>query len=115
MNLRIFFILCALIGPAVPAMAHAFLEHASPGAGATQATAPKEIDLEFSEALEPSFSGMDVTDAAGRSMEVAHPVVNGASMRVSLRPLASGAYHVAWHAVSKDTHRTEGAYGFTVK
>jgi len=115
MKLRIFFILCSLTSPVVPAMAHAFLEHASPGAGATPATAPKEIDLEFSEALEPSFSGMDVTDAAGRSMEAARPVVNGASMRVALRPLAAGAYHVAWHAVSKDTHRTDGAYGFTVK
>jgi methionine-rich copper-binding protein CopC len=115
MKLRIFFVLCALACPVMPAMAHAFLEHASPGAGATPATAPKEIDLEFSEALEPSFSGMDVTDAGGHSMEAAHPVVNGASMRVSLKPLATGAYHVAWHAVSKDTHRTDGAYGFTVK
>ena len=115
MKRRIFFTLCALTCPAMPAMAHAFLEHATPGAGAAQATAPKEIDLEFSEALEPSFSGVDVTDAAGHSMEAAHPVVNGASMRVSLRPLAAGAYHVAWHAVSKDTHRTDGAYGFTVK
>jgi methionine-rich copper-binding protein CopC len=115
MKLRNFLVLCALICPAMPAMAHAFLEQASPGAGAAEAAAPKEIDLVFSEALEPSFSGMDVTDAAGRSMEAAHPVVNGTSMRVSLRPLAAGAYHVAWHAVSKDTHRTEGAYGFTVK
>ncbi|HEY1876373.1 MAG TPA: copper resistance protein CopC [Rhizomicrobium sp.] len=115
MKPRMHVILFPLLCFATPTLAHAFLQHASPGAGAMPAAVPKEVDLEFSEALEPSFSGMDVTDAAGHSMEAAHPVVNGASMQVSLKPLRAGAYHVVWHAVSKDTHRTEGAYGFTVK
>jgi len=31
------------------------------------------------------------------------------------RPLSPGRYSVRWHAVSVDTHRTEGAFQFTVK
>ena len=33
----------------------------------------------------------------------------------NLATLAPGTYRVAWHAVSVDTPRTEGAYSFTVK
>jgi methionine-rich copper-binding protein CopC len=109
------FIALALAGFITPAFAHAFLKHASPGAGSTPATPPKEIALEFSEPLEPAFSGMEVTDAAGHHMEAASPTANGAFLRLALKPLAAGVYRVAWHAVSVDTHRTEGAYRFTIK
>jgi methionine-rich copper-binding protein CopC len=105
----------AIIALATPALAHAFLTHASPGAGAVAAGPPKEIALEFSEPLEPNFSGIEVSDAAGRDVEAAHAVINGGSMRVALNPLAAGSYRVVWRAVSVDTHRTQGAYSFTVK
>ena len=100
---------------AAPAMAHAFLQHAKPGAGATLAVASKEIALEFSEPLEPAFSGLDVTDGAGHDVEAAPAVISGAFMRVSLKTLAPGRYRVRWHAVSVDTHRTDGGYDITVK
>ncbi|MNN97753.1 Copper resistance protein C precursor [compost metagenome] len=29
-------------------------------------------------------------------------------------PLTAGAYKVEWHAVSVDTHKSEGAYAFKV-
>ena len=115
MRAKIPFVSLAIAGFATPGFAHAFLQHASPGAGAMSAPPPKEIVLEFSEPLEPIFSGIEVTDAMGRDMEADHPIVNGSILRVALKPLAPGAYRVAWHAVSVDTHRTEGAYRFTVK
>ena len=115
MKARILLTSLAFTGFVTPAIAHAFLKQASPGAGATPTTTPKEIALEFSEPLEPSFSGIDVTDAAGHDMEAARPVVKGAFMRVALKPLPAGTYSVAWRAVSVDTHRTEGAYKFTIK
>lgn len=98
-----------------PALAHAFLAQANPGAGAALARAPAEIRLLFSEKLEPVFSGVTVIDAAGDDVETASPVVQGASIRVALKPLGPGVYRVAWRAVSVDTHRTEGTYSFTVK
>ncbi len=98
---------------ATPAFAHAFLKHASPGAGQTLA-APKEIALSFSEKLEPSLSGAGVMDAAGHDMNGA-ATVKDAAITVALPPLKPGLYHVTWHAVSVDSHRTEGGYTFTVQ
>jgi methionine-rich copper-binding protein CopC len=105
----------AAIAFVTPAMAHAFLLHANPGAGAIITVAPKEISLEFTERLEPAFSGAGVTDTTGHNMEAVPVAVTGVSMHVSLKPLVPGSYRVSWHAVSVDAHRTEGAYSFTVK
>ena len=99
---------------ATPAFAHAFLKHASPGAGQTLA-APKEIALTFSEKLEPSLSGASVMDMAGHELAGLSATVKDAMITVALPPVKPGLYHVTWHAVSVDTHRTEGAYSFTVK
>jgi methionine-rich copper-binding protein CopC len=115
MNARALLVSLTIASLATPATAHAFLQHESPGAGETLASAPKEIVLDFTEPLEPAFSGVGVTDAAGHNVEAAHSVANGASMRVSLKVLATGVYRVSWHAVSVDNHRTEGAYSFTIK
>jgi methionine-rich copper-binding protein CopC len=115
MKARALYVSLAFAGFVTPAVAHAFLQHASPGAGDTLAGGPKEIALAFSEALEPAFSGVDVTDAAGHDVEAAPAIIDGPSMRVALKPLAVGSYRVVWHAVSVDTHRTDGAYRFTVK
>ena len=100
---------------ATPAFAHAFLEHAEPGAGATLKVAPKRVALSFTEKLEPVFSGVTVTDSAGHSIASGAVVIRGNSILVPLRSLAAGTYRVVWDAVSVDTHRTEGAYTFAVK
>ena len=100
---------------ATPVLAHAFLSHADPGAGASLQQAPKEISLSFTEKLEPTFSGVSVSDAAGHDVESAAPVVSGNSVTVALKPLAAGSYRVSWHAVSIDSHRTEGSYSFSIK
>ena len=100
---------------ATPAFAHAFLQHASPGAGATLAAPPKQLALSFTEKLEPHFSGVTVTDADGHDEEAAGAVIDGSAVTVALKPLTPGTYHVSWRAISVDTHRTEGAYSFTVK
>jgi copper resistance protein C len=115
MTSRILIAAALVAGFASPAFAHAFLQHASPGAGDTLAGAPKEIALSFTEKLEPSFSGVTVTDADGHDVEASGAVIAGPSVTVALKPLGPGSYHVTWHAVSLDTHRTEGAYSFTVK
>ena len=104
-----------VLGLAPSAFAHAFLQHASPGAGDTLAGAPKEIVLDFTKPLDPSGSGVDVTDASGNDMEAAQAVVDGPTIRVELKPLPAGSYHLSWRALSTDTHETQGAYSFTVK
>jgi hypothetical protein len=96
------------------ALAHAMLEHATPGAGATLKQSPAHVQLEFSEPLEPSFSGATVTDARGNSVVSGAPQISESSMTVNLKPLTPGEYRVQWHAVSVDTHRTEGGYSFQI-
>jgi len=106
-----------LTGPSL-AWAHAFLDHAEPKAGSAVARAPGELKLWFTQKLEPAFSSVQVQDAAGREMDKknAHLDVQDRSLLiVSLPQLPAGAYTVIWHAVSVDTHKTQGRFKFTVK
>lgn len=114
MKLRTILAGALLAAPAAPLLAHAFLRHAEPGAGAALNAPPKRVVLVFTEKLEPVFSGVTVTDAAGHNVEAGTTVIGGNSMVAPLLPLRPGKYRVIWHAVSVDTHRTEGAYSFTV-
>ena len=115
MTLRIFMTAIAISTLVTPAWAHAHLKTSEPAQGATVTAAPKQLALTFTEKLEPNFSGVAVTDAQGHDMEAGKPAISDVSVTVSLKPLAAGVYHVAWHAVALDTHRTEGTYDFTVK
>src|SRR5207237_10377087 len=102
-------------GFARPALPHAMLLHANPGAGSRLAGAPGQIELSFSQELEPAFCAIQTVDANGQDVDAAPATVDGAHLRALLKPLGPGVYRVRWHAVSVDTHRTEGAYSFTVK
>lgn len=103
--------LCAL---AVPAFAHARLIGQSPSAGAALPSSPAEVRLSFSELLDPVGSDLSVTDPAGHGFADGAPRIGNDTMVLKLRPLPEGTYHVEWHAVSVDAHRTEGGYDFTV-
>jgi methionine-rich copper-binding protein CopC len=107
--------LCFLLAAGeVPALAHAMLEHASPSAGDVLRTSPKTVTLSYTEALEPAFSHITVTDAAGHDVTAGPSTADGTTMSVTLRPLAPGLYNVKWQALSVDTHRTSGAFSFAV-
>jgi methionine-rich copper-binding protein CopC len=100
-----------------PAFAHAFLEHATPAVGSEVASAPKELDLSYTEPVEVLFCRVAVTDSHGASVSDGKPVGrNGNQMLVvPLKALPPGRYRVEWHVVSVDTHKTEGHFMFTVK
>ena len=99
---------------AAPAWGHAFLERASPAAGENLLRGPAAVEMHFSEALEPAFSGITVTDESGRDMRGGAATVDGGTLRQPVLPLKPGRYRVTWHAVSVDTHRTDGKYNFLV-
>jgi copper resistance protein C len=106
-------LLFAALG-AVTARAHAFLDHASPLVGSSVPTAPREVSLWFTQNLEPAFSTLQVTDANGARVDQGKAQISSNVMRVGLKSLSPGSYRVHWHALSVDTHTTEGSFSFHV-
>jgi methionine-rich copper-binding protein CopC len=96
------------------AAAHAMLDHAEPRVGNKVATAPREVTLWFTQKLEPAFSTITVTNAAGERVDTGKTRVSGSQMSVSLRPGGAGTYHVTWRVLSVDTHTTDGSFTFQV-
>lgn len=106
-----------LLALASQADAHALLQRAVPAVGSTVAHAPPMLMLVFSEDVEPRFCTIDVTDAHGTRVDgrALHTAPGDARrLMMDLPALAAGSYRVRWHAVSTDTHRTEGSYTFRV-
>jgi len=96
------------------ATAHALLDHAEPRVGNTVAAAPHQVTLWFTQKLEPAFSTITVTNAAGERVDTGKTRVSGNQMSISLRPGGAGTYHVTWHVLSVDTHTTDGNFTFQV-
>jgi methionine-rich copper-binding protein CopC len=96
------------------ASAHAFLDHAQPRVGNKVAEPPREVTLWFTQKLEPAFSTITVTNAAGDRVDTGKTRVNGTQMSVTLRPGGTGTYHVTWRVLSVDTHTTDGNFTFQV-
>ncbi len=105
-----------LLSPPLPALAHAFLTVASPRVGATIAAAPPQLQLTFTEGVEPAFSSVTVRNAAGIVVSLGHCKTAGAANRLSvgLQKLPPGPYRVTWHAVATDLHKTQGSFVFHV-
>ena len=100
------------------AHAHAFLDRASPAVGSSVHESPREVNLWFTEALEPVFSKIEVVDGTGRRVDrgdVKLDADDATILKASLRPLAPGSYKVIWRVISVDTHMTEGDYTFRLE
>ena len=108
----------ALLGVASQASAHAHLTAADPAQDSTVA-APKQLTLKFSEKLQAKFSGLALTMPQMNNMAAPTKIAvakDGLTLVATpAQPLTAGVYKVTWHAVTADTHRTEGAYTFTVR
>ncbi len=104
---------CAL-SPLV--FAHAHLTSAIPAADAT-VSAPAELSLVFTEGVEQSFTKVELSQD-GKDVLVKSIATQGADKKTLIvtpaAPLAPGQYTVKWHAVSVDTHKSEGSYSFKV-
>ena len=106
-----------LIAPTA-ARGHAFLDHADPAVGSTVPTSPPQMHLWFTQELEPAFSWATVTDKSGATVSDGPATIdpnNKSELDVKLKALEAGTYTVKWHALSVDTHTTEGDFTFQVK
>lgn len=105
----------ATLAGAGAAAAHAHLVTSSPAANAA-GPAPATIELKLSEAPLAKFSRVQVT-TSGHIVPVKTVASADKDMLVVAprAPLKPGAYSVKWHAVTADTHRSQGAFTFTVR
>jgi copper transport protein len=106
----------ALALPAA-AWAHAALLRTVPNASGTVNTPPKEVQLTFSEAVEPKFAIVSVTDAAANQQTAGSPTrspTNPDTLVVPLKHLTEGWYLVYWRVISVDGHPVRSAFTFAV-
>ena len=114
---RVVLSLIGIIALSRGAQAHAFLDTASPSVGSTLRSAPAQVNLTFTQGLEPAFSTVRVEDAAGKQVDKKDGAVSADNPKIlhaSLPPLPPGTYQVFWRVLSIDSHVTEGKFKFTI-
>jgi copper transport protein len=109
----------AVVAAAAPAAAsaHAALLRTSPVASVITNSAPGRVLLTYSEAVEPRFAIVSVTDAAGHQVTTGPPSRSATDPDTLVAPLAripSGWYLVYWRVISADGHPVRGAFTFAV-
>ncbi|WP_368543768.1 CopC domain-containing protein YobA [Enterobacter soli] len=111
------FLLSSAVAPS--ALAHAHLKQQSPAADSQVAVAPQALTLQFSEGIEPAFSGVTVTSEDKQTIKTGAISLDDkdkTQLTVPLdQALSAGTYRVEWHVVSVDGHKTKGSYRFSVK
>lgn len=99
-------------------LAHAHLKLQTPAADARVSTAPTLLVLNFSERIEPGFSGVVLTAADNSIVKTGKLELaadNNMQAKIPIEAdLAAGKYNVSWHVVSVDGHKTKGQYSFIV-
>jgi copper transport protein len=106
----------ALAAPA-SAWAHAALLHTTPSASVVLNRPPKQVAMTYSEAVEPRFAVVSITDAAGRRVAAGPPgrsPTNPDTLVTKLKPIGEGWYLVYWRVISADGHPVRGAFTFAV-
>ncbi|MFC5864523.1 copper homeostasis periplasmic binding protein CopC [Acidicapsa dinghuensis] len=105
------------VAAAPSAFAHAHPTTMAPAPDST-GPAPSKISITFSEAVEPKFSSIKLTNMEGKSADPqSSAAVPGDPKTISLPvpTLPAGTYIVHWVNVSVDGHRLQGSYKFTVR
>jgi copper transport protein len=106
-----------LLAAAPGAWAHASLLQTSPAASRIAPHGIEDVALTFSEAVEPRFAAISITDRKGRQLGTGAPersVANPRTITRSVKRLRPGWYLVYWRVVSADGHPVRGAFTFAI-
>jgi methionine-rich copper-binding protein CopC len=98
--------------------AHAFLVRTSPPKRAVLRESPKQVELWFSERLEPAFATLTISDRTGSTHGTRPAAVGGDDRRrltLELPTLPPGTYTVQFRVLSVDGHVVEDSFTFTVR
>jgi len=115
-------VVCAGVAGSIDEVeAHAGLKSSEPAASSVLEQSPKEIVLNFGEAVEVSFGSIRLFDSNSKLVELPMPkfveangVIDAKTIRVEIPELQSGSYLVVWRVVSADSHPVQGAFAFQI-
>lgn len=110
-----FVVACVLSGTS-SAAAHAILERSIPPANVATAQSPRQVVLRFTEPVDPAFSSVQITDAAGTAVPAQTSAsAAGRVLTVAVQALPEGVYIVRWRVLSTyDGHASSGFFLFGV-
>lgn len=95
------------------AYAHAHLERSQPARNSTVSVLPKNVVLEFNEAVQMTALTLQAGEGKARDLGPL-PKVAGKEITVPMPMLAAGRYIIKWRAVGDDNHVRSGEISFTV-
>jgi copper transport protein len=110
-------VLASALAAPTAAWAHAALVRTVPEASRTLNGAPAQVQLTFSEAVEPRFAIVSVTDAGAHRVTAGPPRRSPSdpnTLLVPLKHVPPGWYLVYWRVISVDGHPVRGAFTFAV-
>src|SRR5581483_629186 len=94
------------------AWANSRLEHTNRADGAVLRTPLAEVTLTFNERVHGNFTTVVVTGPGNLSYSQGHVQVIDDVVHQKVYQLRSGAYTVAWRAISADGHPVQGRFAF---
>ena len=101
------------------AYSHAYLIESYPDEAAELSESPQKVTLSFLGFLEHLFSKVEVYDNSGRKVSEKSRLTDGEDgtlMEAKLKgSLSKGVYTIKWMCISRDGHRQDGTYSFTIK
>jgi copper transport protein len=110
-------LLALLVAPAV-AGAHATVVRTTPADGAVLPSAPRTVQMRFTEAVDLGPGSLRLLDAGGKEIDTDDARHAGGDRATAVLTLPSGlengTYVVAWRVTSADSHPVSGAFSFSI-
>jgi copper transport protein len=106
-----------VVADAEPASAHAVVTSSTPTDGQTLATAPREVQITFSENVSSELGGLTVLNSSGERVDNndSKTGATGSVLSATVQSdLPNGTYVMNYHVISADGHPIAGAIVFGV-